>query len=293
MSSDFPYVFSCLALAIICSSSNASPTDQKRKVEVHRNVDQTLRICNAYAWLKPLDVFHVQVSQASAPPRELTAEAPLAYKDCRDFELTLADGDKVNFMIEGQEVGTFTITKMPKGAAALMIIPQRTDGSSAAITFDSHAFTSLHTAQLAVIDTYRGNGSAALKIGEPGAKTDEQEDLRYNAVFALNPGKYEVSLDSAAGENPALAPLTLDSKATCVAMRVGLSSGDGTGAGPTSHDKFPMELVVYPRNDMASGHRVAAGMAVGQLLGKGLHLAAEAIARAKTVLRGGNDAAAV
>eukprot|EP00747_Dinoflagellata_sp_TGD_P162352 gnl/TRDRNA2_/TRDRNA2_179848_c0_seq1.p1 gnl/TRDRNA2_/TRDRNA2_179848_c0~~gnl/TRDRNA2_/TRDRNA2_179848_c0_seq1.p1 ORF type:complete len:321 (+),score=46.95 gnl/TRDRNA2_/TRDRNA2_179848_c0_seq1:84-965(+) len=220
---------------------------------------QSLRICNAYAWSKPLEVFRVSTKE------KLTGDHPLAYKDCRDFQLDLAEGDQLDFTSGELEVGTFFATGVPHGQSSLLLIPRRRDASSMAIQFESHAFAKLQTAQLAVVDAYKGKQQSTLKIADSLkhsvapqqslAQTSDRpsEDLRYNSVVALNPGVYRLQLVGSGGSTISEAPIGVKNAANYVVMRVGGSS--------TVSDKneYPEEVIVFPKS---SSLRVGLSMLV-------------------------------
>lgn len=202
--------------------------------ELTKAVEQSLRICNGYAFGEPLDVYKV-------PKQKLTSK-PLAYKSCQDFGLKLQEGDQLDFQAGDLDVGTFFATGVPSQHASLLLIPHRRDHSSLAMAFDSHAFAELQTAQIAVVDAYRGAKEGHVKIMDPAVqatKTKRVEDLNYNSVVALNPGKYQLALTDDIGHNVTELLLNVDAKEKYVAMRVGTDDA-------TANPGYPMELIVFP-----------------------------------------------
>ena len=86
----------------------------------------------------------------------ITGSAPLAYKACRDFAMPLTAGDKLDFKVGETTTGTFSISALPSSEAVLLLVVHRHDAKSTTVAFDSHVFTNLGGAQVAVIDTYKG-----------------------------------------------------------------------------------------------------------------------------------------
>jgi len=214
------------------------------KLKKQPEIDQQLVVCNAYASPGALDIYHVQTLD------RLTGSAPLTYKECREFAMGLQEGDQLDFKSGDRDVGTFYATGLPTSSASLLLIPHRRDGSSRAITFESHAFADLQSPQIAVVDAYKGKGEGMVKImdsmPEAGADEPVEEMLKFRSVVAVNPGNYKVALTSLGDNSTAVAPdievqpLLVESQAKYVVMRVGVES-----AGNEKH-KYPEELVVFP-----------------------------------------------
>lgn len=200
-------------------------------------LEQHLVICNAYASPKPLDVTRVRTRQS--------VTTGLAYKQCRELSLPLEEGEELDFTAGGLDVGTFYATGVPRSAASLLLIPHRRSPHAVGVSFQSHAFSEVHAPQVAVIDAYRGKGGkqeGAIKIMEnlPAADgkspaTRVEENLKFNSVVALNPGRYEVSL-AGMGSNATTRTLNAAEAGRYVVMRLGVDNGD----------QYPQELVVFP-----------------------------------------------
>lgn len=205
-------------------------------------VEQRLVICNAYASPKPLDVIRVNTRQS------LTTG--LAYKQCRELSLALDEGEQLDFKAGGLDVGTFYATGVPKSAASLLLIPHRRTPHAVGCSFQSHAFSEVNAPQVAVIDAYKGKSSvkdSTVKITEDlpagdgkSTPTRIEENLKYNSVIALNPGKYEVSL-AGLGSNTATLPLNANGAGRYVVMRLGVDDGG----------HYPQELIVFPNAAMS------------------------------------------
>lgn len=212
-------------------------------------VEQSLVICNAFAYKKPLDVTRVRSAL------RLTADVPVHYKECRELKMPLKEGDQLEFKAGELSVGTFFATGLPKTSSSLMLIPHRKSLNSLNLAFDSHAFSELQSPQIAVVDAYSGTEAGHIQImdvAKPHKDATEAksqlamfqrvEDLRFNSVIALNPGEYKVALVGSGGETTAdSAPLRVAGKTKYVVMRVGADRGVGKIAG------FPQELVVFPQ----------------------------------------------
>jgi len=209
-----------------------------------------LRVCNAFANSAKMDVFRGAES--------LTAETSMPYKSCRDFDAPLKSGDKLEFRLGDASSGTFSVADLPNNDAVLLLVIHRHDSVSAAVSFESHVFAALESAQVAVIDTYRGKDRAVAKIMDKSALAQKDqkaapvrsEQLRYDSVVAVNPGEYEVQLDAADGKQESRASLVALKHESYVVLRVGVEGEHG--------EQFPSELVVFPNPDPAALHSAAA-----------------------------------
>jgi len=149
-----------------------------------------LRICNAYPYTYPMDVYLGQ---------EKLTESALAYKKCGEFTPAIKVGDKLDFKVGESTAGSFTVSELPSNDATLVLIIYRHDTRSTAVSFESHVFSNLLNAQVAVLDAYRGSAKAVPKVQDVNQHNDpdfvqRSEELRYNSVVALNQGVYEVVL---------------------------------------------------------------------------------------------------
>lgn len=196
-------------------------------------VEQRLVICNAYASPKALDVTRVSTRE--------NVLSGLAYKQCKDIALPLEEGEQLDFKANGLDVGTFYATGLPKASASLLLIPHRRTPHAVGLSFESHAFSDVQAPQVAVIDAYRGkqkDSAVKIRVAAEDDKvpaTPVEERLKFNSVIALNPGKYEVSLDGT-GKNATRLALNAMGATKHVVMRIGID-----GASP-----YPQELLVFP-----------------------------------------------
>jgi len=229
---------------------------QAQEIHAHKSmlvntleVQHKLMVCNAYASPDSLEIVKVKTRQV------LTGPDPLDYKQCKDFSLLLEEGEQLDFKAGGLDVGTFFATGLPKSAASLLLIPHRKSPRSVGCSFESHAFADVQSPQIAVIDAYRGksaNKTASVKItenvaasGDKAAEPPVEEELKFNSVVAVNPGRYQIALTGTDGKASGGAPLNADGATKFVVMRLGaddelLSNG--------AFRRYPQELVVFPKN---------------------------------------------
>jgi len=204
-----------------------------------------LRVCNAYPYAASLDVMR---------SKDKLTDSPMPYKSCKDFVAPLQSGDKLEFKVGDASAGTFSVSDLPNNDAVLLLVIHRHDQLSTAVSFESHVFANLLNAQVAVIDTYKGKAMAAPRIKDAQVKNAKEqvrsEELRYNSVVAVNPGIYEVELESADGSVKSKTELVALNRESYVILRMGLESKTGPS--------YPQELVVYPNSDPSSVRNGAA-----------------------------------
>lgn len=224
------------------SQSHIVSRSHDSKFPKQPDFEQNLIICNAYASKHPLDIFHVRTLD------RLTTTDPIPYKDCREFNMPLGEGDQLDFKAGNLDVGTFYATGLPRASSSLLLIPHRRDGRSAAISFESHAFTDLQSPQIAVVDAYKGSSAGTVKMMDlpEGSKSEPVEEvLKFSSVVAVNPGSYKVALTRGTSNSSSTnedVPLLVEEKAKYVVMRVGMEPSASIGG------HYPQELVVYPRS---------------------------------------------
>jgi len=194
-----------------------------------------LRACNAYPYAAPLDVYKNR-------NEKLTADEPLPYKTCREFNFPLKAGDKLKFKVGDANAGVFSVSDLPNTDATLLLVIHRHDTLTNAVSFESHVFAKLLNAQLAVIDTYKGSEKASIRIMDAGVddKDKRGEDLHYNSVVAVNAGEYNVVLKGTDGKTKSKAPLVALNKESYVVLRVGVEAQQG--------QSYPQEVVVSPNS---------------------------------------------
>merc|ERR1719261_1919634 len=188
-----------------------------------------LRVCNAYPYAAALDVYRGR-------NEKMTAEAPMPYKACQEFNAPLKAGDKLEFKVGDTTAGTFAVADLPNNDAVLLLVVHRHDTLSTAVSFESHVFANLLNAQVAVIDTYKGvaQGTPRIKDVEGAGRQSRSEELRYHSVVAVNPGMYEVELDGEDGSVKAKRQLVALNRQSYVIIRTGVESQQGPS--------YPQEL---------------------------------------------------
>jgi hypothetical protein len=194
-----------------------------------------LRVCNAYPYAGALDVYR-------GKNERLTGDAAMPYKTCKDFVSPMNTGDKLEFKVGDATAGTFSVSDLPNNDAVLLLVIHRHDATSTAVAFESHVFASLLNAQVAIIDTYKGSARASPRIMDsaPGASGRRSEELRYDSVVAVNPGKYEVVLAGQDGQTKATSELVALNRESYVVLRTGVEAQRG--------QSYPQELVVFPQS---------------------------------------------
>ena len=193
-----------------------------------------LRVCNAYPYPTALDIFNGAT--------QLTKDDSMAYKTCRDFETQLTPGDKLVFKVGNANAGTFTVSDLPNNDAVLLLIIYRHDTLSTAVSFESHVYANLLNAQVAIVDTFKGPEKAKLKIEDHGdAKTSRSEELRFDSVVAVNPGKYDAVLETPEGEAVSSSKFVALNRESYVILRTGVKAQQGSS--------YDQEIVVFPQSD--------------------------------------------
>jgi len=198
-----------------------------------------LRVCNAYPYSTPLDVFR-------GKSESLSADEPLAYKTCRDFPSKLRAGDKLEFKVGETSAGTFAVSDLPNNDAVLLLVIHRHDTVSTAVAFESHVFANLMNAQVAILDTYKGAAKGAPRIMELKKNSTVSEELRYDSVVAVNPGEYEVELMGDDGLVKSQSRLVALNHESYVVLRTGVEAQQG--------QQYPEELIVFPQSDPSTLH---------------------------------------
>jgi hypothetical protein len=209
--------------------------DVAQKSVAASNFKHTLRVCNAY----PSDD-DIEVYQGKAK----ITESSMAYKDCQEFPKTqLHSGEKLVFKVGSVTQGSFVVSDLPRKDAVLMLVIFRHRKDSKAAAFESHVFSSLVNAQIAVLDTYLGAAKAEPRIRDAkDSKTSRDEELRYDSVVAVNPGVYEVVLREGEESLTGREELVALNRESYLVLRVGAESEDADEA-------YPQELVVFPNSD--------------------------------------------
>lgn len=252
----------CVAL------SNAAALQAQRKAGhfiKQLRYNQEFRICNAYPFGSALGI---------KIGKKMMTDTPIAYKTCGTFKPRLREGDRVNFLLEDETVGTFTISELPTSDAVLLMVIYRHDTYTSSVSFESHVFSNQELAQIAVLDTYKGPEESELRIKAPpppppppapkkktsGAadavlvqtnqtntrsQEEESELLRYDNVVAVDPGLYEVEMRDSTGEKLLeKRELVALGREAYVVVRCGVETqGEG--------ESYPQEFMIYPQSNKA------------------------------------------
>merc|ERR1719183_408787 len=154
----------------------------------------------------------------------------------------LKTGDKLEFKVGDETAGTFAVSELPSNDAVLLLVMHRHDTLSTAVSFESHVFSNLQNAQVAVLDAYRGVAKATPRIMERGHKNSTRsEELRFDSVVAVTQGAYDVVLQDQEGNAKAESELVALNHESYVVLRTGLEAKNGPS--------YPEELVVFPQSD--------------------------------------------
>lgn len=215
--------------------------------------EQRLLICNAY----PSDL-SMNVRKNDHEP--LTGgDGGIAFRQCRTMATKVQKQDKLVFQLQDEVVeGTFEVGDLPPGDSVLLLVLTRRPASPL-IAFSSFAFppnAEAREAQLAVIDAFAGNSSAArhaahLRVGGRVVGEGQQqsgardEELSFDRVYAIEEGTYnasvvELSNGTASQFSKSLRQIKLAGRGNYVV----LNTGDG--------GRFPQVLTVFP--DEPLGH---------------------------------------
>jgi len=194
-----------------------------------------LRICNAYPFIESVDVY--------AGPVKLTPES-IPYKDCHEIQGSVKAGDKLQFQIGGMSAGSFKVSELPREDAVLVLVIYRHDTVTTAVAFESHVFANLMNAQIAVLDTYRGEKKGSLRVQDVvNASTTRSEELMFDSVVSVNQGIYEVVLYRNDGSVADKQELIALNREAYVVVRCGVEAVE-------ENQRYPQALMVYPHSDM-------------------------------------------
>jgi len=215
--------------AALLAKDNGKSSSFVKKLEFkHR-----LRVCNAYPYGAALDVFRA---------KEKITDEPMKYKDCREFDIQLLMDDKLQFKVGEQNIGTFSVATMPENGAILLLVISRHDTLSTAVKFDSHIFANLVSAQLATIDTYKGDKKSNLRIED--IPTDDKtaphsEEIMFDSVVAINPGVYNTVLYNKKGIVEKTLNFVAKNSEAYTILRIGVEAQKGSN--------YPEDIIVFPQ----------------------------------------------
>jgi hypothetical protein len=245
----FAMIAHCASVSLL-QVKTENPKGERReyiaqKITVAPEVNQSLIVCNGYAYKEPISIF---LSRGEL----LITPQPLAYKGCEEVHVPLMESDQLVFKAGQLPIGTFYTNRLPKYSSSLLLVPSRRDENSMAVTFQSHVFSDLDSPQAVVVDAYKGNDDSSLvhieDVEDPTAAKasslaerarPREEILKYKSIVALKPGMYKVGL-VAQDQRTQVSELTqvaVSGKSRYVVARVGVGSREKS--------KYPQELIVF------------------------------------------------
>jgi len=199
--------------------------------------NQQLLVCNAY----PAKAA-VKISKNDQP-----VLGALGFQQCSYSPMSVLAKDKLDFVLAETGIeGTFEVGDLPQTDSVLLLVLQKRDEKSPLMAFQSFAFPSnsgRNDAHVAVIDATSAGAKAHLQIADrplqPGTKP-LKEELSFNRIYALEQGKYDVSVLNQGKETPRQ-DFELNGGRDYVLLR---TAGDTLG--------LP-SLVAYPHDQVQSG----------------------------------------
>jgi len=215
-----------------------------------------LRVCNAYPYNAALDIYRGS--------SEKLTKMPMHYRTCEDFEAQLKDGDKLEFKVGDATAGTFAVSELPQNDAVLLLVISRHDTVSTAVSFMSHVFANLHSAEVVIMDAYKGKVKSVLqitdapKLGDKVGAKRQSEELRFDSVISVSPGSYEVALKDAKGKANRPSKLVALNQESYAIIRIGVQALQGPA--------FPEELLIFPNSPVAALQGAAATTRVSMAL---------------------------
>lgn len=233
------FLLARIAASTAVTSSRAGQAQLRHSLKGHAFIStlefkRVLRVCNAYPYQHAMDVYL---------GKEKLTSSPMPYKMCGEFTPNLKAGDKIDFKVGDTSAGSFSVAELPANDAVMLLVIYRHDAQSTSVSFESHVFSNLVNSQIAVLDTHKGAAKATPRIKDmKDAKTDRNEELRFDSVVAVNPGLYEVVLQSPDGETKARQELVALNRESYVVVRCGLEA-------PSGGQSYPQELMVFPHSD--------------------------------------------
>ncbi len=159
-------------------------------------------------------------------------------------------------------MGAFQISSLPEHDATLFLAMYRRDAKTSAVSFASHTFSSLLNAQVAVLDTYRGQNKNAVQVniadaGNSERKNGRKEEVQFDTVVAVNPGRFEAQLEEGAEKSKMSVKKAVSFSAVdrenYVVLRVG-TEGNGLGK------EFGEDLLVFPQTESFFSTKAATTM---------------------------------
>lgn len=237
-----------LSVAVSVSAVKHAPTPAN--TPGYLPIEQTLRVCNAYPYDVPLNVFL----------NEQAFYNGLKFNSCMDFEnVGLRPGDLLKFRTEIDHetvtAGVFEFADLPPFSGTLLLVVKRHDSTLNAVSFDSHVFrVDDHAAQVAMIDTYSGVHNPTLRIMRHERSPETApERLKWKSVHKVNSGWYDVAVELLGGGVKETPFVALPHK-SYVVLRTGMAQS-----------KFTENVVIFPQ-DTVDELNLDTGACEGQVL---------------------------
>lgn len=207
-----------------------------------------LLLCNAYP-----DAHKIAVTRNS--DAIITADHGIAFRECRYVDnMHLQQRDKLSFEVEQTGIsGTFQVGELPNTDAVLLLVLEKRDTWSKLVSFQSFAFPkvsgqSQKDAQVAIIDTFRGNSTRPLlKMEDHITEKEKQtvsrrvELLNFNRVYAIEEGRYDASINDNLSEEETSSLTTKASR-----MMLHLAHGENYVVLRTGDGSHEQGLTVFP-----------------------------------------------
>lgn len=197
-----------IAASALLLASGAAAVQQKAAAGVLKSHDdaltqplqfhQRLLACNAYPTKEGVSILK---NNKSAKSHE-----KLQFNQCRWIDGRIVPQDRISFKFEKEGVqGTFEVEELPSADSTLLLIVQRRDAKDTdLLSFQSYAFptSSPDQAKVAFINAVAGDNDDMLEMSDAdsasatGKKSSSRrvEDIKYNRVYAIEQGKYEVKM---------------------------------------------------------------------------------------------------
>lgn len=213
----------------------------------------TLRVCNAYAFSKPLSIFHTvapdTVRPFANPPAEedLTGSSHLSFKQCEEFsDFRAGRSSRLTFKLStGMEIGNFVVDGGAAPDCVLLVVIYRQDRMTTTADFSSHVFRNSAVPEVAFVDAYQGLARSALELRDLSRSgvLGDPEAVPFDSVLTLPAAeRYEWRLltDGAGRPRHTVSRGVLRTRRgqKYVAIRVGVDGVQGP-----SYDE---ELVLFP-----------------------------------------------
>jgi hypothetical protein len=193
----------CIAIIFLTISGTASAGRNFRPLAAEGGsslvkplkFNQKLLLCNAYSSKSPVEV------SKNGQPVLASNVGNLGFQQCEYAPTSILAKDKLDFTLTDAGIeGTFEVGDLPQTDSVLLLVLQKRDAHSPLMAFQSFAFplnSGRDEAPVAVIDASPAGGKAHLKISDrpsqQGAKS-VTEELSFNRIYALEQGRYDVSV---------------------------------------------------------------------------------------------------